>query len=129
MKYEIKTLKLGNGIERLTIIFEDSKLKPLHPFIVDDFSAFTQDYLETFDKVLSGEVERESASGNACYFEADKEKTFIEFLYPEDEDTRETCTVNTRELRSLMDEWVQKRTEFFKTHSKSNPPSRTNFRR
>ena len=114
MKYEIKTLKLDNGSERLTIIFEDKKLKPLHPFIVDDFSAFTQDYLETFDKVLSGEVEREAASGNACYFEADKNKTFIEFLYPKDEDSRETCTVNTRELRSLMDEWLQKKAEFLK---------------
>ena len=115
MKYEIKTLKLDNGTEYLTIIFEDTKLTSLHSFIVDDFSAFTQDYLEIFDNVLSGKVEKDSASGNACSFEVDKEKTVIEFLYPENENEPEICTVNTRELRSLMDEWLQKRAEFLKT--------------
>ena len=114
MKYEIKPLKLDNGSECLTIIFEDKKLMPLHPFIVDDFSAFAQDYLKTFDKVLSGEVESDSASGNACYFEVNKDKTFVEFLFPPDENTREICTVSTRELRSLMDEWMEKRAKFLK---------------
>ena len=60
MKYEIKPLKLDNGTEYLTIIFEDTKLTSLHSFIVDDFSAFTQDYLEIFDNVLSGKVEKDS---------------------------------------------------------------------
>ena len=115
MKYEIKPLKLDNGTEYLTIIFEDTKLTSLHSFIVDDFSAFTQDYLEIFDNVLSGKVEKDSASGNACSFEVDKEKTVIEFLYPENENEPEICTVNTRELRSLMDEWLQKRAELLKT--------------
>ncbi len=112
MNYKIKYIERQGKADDMVFIFDDEH-RILSEFL-DDVDSFTQDYLETFDKVLSGEVARESASGNACYFEADKEKTFIEFLYPEDEDTRETCTVNTRELRSLMDEWIQKRAEFMK---------------
>ena len=68
--------------------------------------------MEIFGNVLSGKVKKDSASGNSCSFEVDKDKTVIEFLYPEDENETEICTVNTRELRALMDEWLQKRAEF-----------------
>lgn len=43
---------------------------------------------------------------------ADKDKTAIEFFYPEDEGEPETCTVNTQELRNLMGDWLAKRKEF-----------------
>ena len=36
-------------------------------------------YLGIFDKVLSGETEKDSASGNACFFEVGKENTIVEF--------------------------------------------------
>jgi hypothetical protein len=79
---------------------------------LDDFTALSKDYLEMFDRVLSGTSKRESACGNCCSFVADKDKTTIEFLYPEDEGEPETCTVNTQELRNLMDDWLAKRKEF-----------------
>ena len=56
--------------------------------------------MEIFGNVLSGKVEKDFASGNACSFEVDKDKTVIEFLYPEDENETESYTVNTRELRT-----------------------------
>ena len=68
--------------------------------------------MEIFGNVLSGKVKKDSASGNSCSFEVDKDKTEIEFLYPEDENETEIYTVNTRELRALMDEWLRKRAEF-----------------
>ncbi|MCQ2053227.1 MAG: hypothetical protein MJZ03_04770 [archaeon] len=53
---------------------------------------------------MSGETEKDFANGNVCFFEMDKENTIIEFFYFEDEENPDTCTVNTKELRSLMDE-------------------------
>ena len=70
------------------------------------------EYMEIFGNVLSGKVKKDSASGISCSFEVDKDKTVIEFLYTEDENETEICTVNTRELRALMDEWLRKRAEF-----------------
>ena len=70
------------------------------------------EYMEIFGNVLSGKVKKDSASGNSCSFEVDKHNTVIEFLYTEDENETEICTVNTRELRALMDEWLRKRAEF-----------------
>ena len=70
------------------------------------------EYMEIFGNVLSGKVKKDSASGNSCSFEVDKDNTVIEFLYTEDENETEICTVNTRELRALMDEWLRKRAEF-----------------
>ena len=70
------------------------------------------EYMEIFGNVLSGKVKKGAASGSACSFEVDKDNTVIEFLYTEDENETEICTVNTRELRALMDEWLRKRAEF-----------------
>ncbi|WP_458450108.1 hypothetical protein [Fibrobacter sp.] len=112
MNYKIKECFFNNGESYLTVLLDDEKLFPVNAFIRDDFTPFSKEYLEIFDNVLSGKVEKDSASGNSCSFEVDKDKTVIEFLYPEDENETEICTVNTRELRALMDEWLQKRAEF-----------------
>ena len=112
MEYTIKECLRNNGTPYLNIIFNDDSFAPLQTFIMDDFSAFSKEYLEIFDKVLSDKSEKESVYGNACSFEVTKDKTIIEFLYPEDEDNPEICSVSTQELRVLMDDWLHKRNEF-----------------
>ena len=59
------------------------------------------EYMEIFGNVLSGKVKKDSASGNSCSFEVDKDNTVIEFLYTEDENETEICTVNTRRTTSI----------------------------
>lgn len=110
MEYQIKYIERDGIVDDMVFIF-DGKLHILSDFL-DDVESFSKDYLEIFDSVLSGKVEKDSASGNACSFEVDKNKTVVELLYPEDENKPETCSVDTCELRSLMDEWLQKRAEF-----------------
>lgn len=113
MEYQVKYIEHQGTIEEMVFVFEE-KYRILTEFL-DDVDSFSKDYLAIFDKVLSGEVEKDSVSGNACSFEVDKENTVIEFLYLEDEENPEVCTVNTKELRSLMDEWLQKRSEFLQS--------------
>lgn len=110
MNYQIKYIEHEGVVEDMVFLFE-GEYHILSEFL-DDVDSFSQEYLEIFDNVLSGKVEKDSASGNACSFEVDKDNTVIEFLYPEDENEPEVCTVNTKELRTLMDEWMQKRAEF-----------------
>lgn len=110
MNYQIKYIEHQGVVEDMVFLFE-GEYHILSEFL-DDVDSFSREYLEIFDNVLSGKVEKDSASGNSCSFEVDKDNTVINFLYPEDENETEICTVNTRELRALMDEWLQKRAEF-----------------
>lgn len=110
MNYTIKYIEHEGVVEDMVFLFE-GEYHILSEFL-DDVDSFSQDYLEIFDNVLSGKAEKDSASGNACSFVVDKDKTVIEFLYPENEDKPEICSVKTKELRALMDEWLQKHAEF-----------------
>ncbi len=110
MNYQIKYIEHQGVVEDMVFLFE-GEYHILSEFL-DDVDSFSREYLEIFDNVLSGKVEKDFASGNSCSFEVDKDKTVIEFLYPEDENETEICTVNTLELRTLMDEWLQRRAEF-----------------
>lgn len=116
MKYQIKHLEYQGKVDEMVFVF-DKEFSVLSDFL-GDVSSFPADYLKIFDDVLAGRTEKDSMSGNACYFEVDAEKTFIDALFPEEENHPECCTVNTRELRQLMDEWLQKRAEFLKLKEK-----------
>ncbi|MBQ2559419.1 MAG: hypothetical protein II565_02330 [Fibrobacter sp.] len=116
MNYEVKYIEEQGKIEDMVFIF-DGNFSILSEFL-DDVESFSKEYLEIFDRLLSGKVEKYSANGNCCSFEADKDKTIVEFLYPENENERKICTVNTHELRLLMDEWLKKKAEFFKSKKK-----------
>lgn len=113
MDYQVKYIEYQGIVEDMIFVFDDN-YHVLTEFL-GDVDSFSKEYLEIFDKVLSGETEKDSASGNACSFEVDKENTVIEFLYSEDEENPDTCTVNTKELRALMDEWLRKRAEFLQS--------------
>ena len=51
-------------------------------------------------------------TGNSTNVVFQKDMTTIEDLFLEGEPT--VCRIQTKELRALMDEWIQKRQEFLK---------------
>ena len=76
-------------------------------YLLDDFSEFTDFYLPAIDKVLRGESEKEELAGNSSYIEFGPVNTFLENLFPADDNVPETCTLDTKELRQVMDEWLE----------------------
>jgi len=69
--------------------------------------------LEYIDKVLNGESEYEDFTGNACYVEVRKDKTKIEYMFTNNE-TEESCEIETSELRELIEIWLTEREAFYK---------------
>lgn len=108
MNYRIKE------IDEKTIIFEFNPPNiVLSLFLEGDFTNFQKELLVLIESVLSGDSKNEEFTGNATHIILGKNWTFIEDSYLEEETT--SCTISTRELRSLMDEWQQKRAEFLKS--------------
>ena len=68
MKYRIEEYKLKNGIEDISIIF-DEKYQLLTTFMSCDVLPFEKWIKSGFDRVLSGKSEYEEVNGNVCYFD------------------------------------------------------------
>ena len=65
MKYRIEEYKLKNGIEDISIIF-DEKYQLLTTFMSCDVLPFEKWIKSGFDRVLSGKSEYEEVNGNVC---------------------------------------------------------------
>ena len=74
MKYRIEEYKLKNGIEDISIIF-DEKYQLLTTFMSCDVLPFEKWIKSGFDRVLSGKSEYEEVNGNVCCAEISP-KTF-----------------------------------------------------
>ena len=96
MKYRIEEYKLKNGIEDISIIF-DEKYQLLTTFMSCDVLPFEKWIKSGFDRVLSGKSEYEEVKGN-------------------------WCDVDTKELRQLIDEWCDK-VQKFKMSITTKPPT------
>ena len=77
-----------------------------------DFTAFQDQFLQLIDDVLASKSKEEEMTGNSTNVVFQKDMTTIEDLFLEGEPT--VCRIQTKELRALMDEWIQKRQEFLK---------------
>lgn len=101
-------------VDDKTIVFDfQPKNVALSLFLEGDFTEFQKDFLRLIDNVLSEKSLEEEMTGNATNVIFKKDETVIEDLYLEGEPI--CCRIPTSELRSLMDEWLQKREEFLKT--------------
>ena len=122
MKYRIEEYKLKNGIEDISIIF-DEKYRLLTTFMSCDVLPFEEWIKSDFDKVLSGEIISKEISGNVCCAEINFKNTKIyNMLIEDDDEYYETCCeVDTKELRQLIDEWCDKVREF-KMSITTKPP-------
>ena len=123
MKYRIEEYKLKNGIEDISIIF-DEKYQLLTTFMSCDVLPFEKWIKSDFDKVLSGEIISKEISGNVCCAEINFKNTKIyNMLIEDDDEYYETCCeVDTKELRQLIDEWCDK-VQKFKMSITTKPPT------
>ena len=106
MKYAVNYFIYNGKPEHVLFDFVPPN-ETLTCFLVDDFSAFKTMYLDAIDKVLRGESGKEELTGNSSYIEFGPVNTFLENLFPADDNVPETCTLDTKELRQVMDEWLE----------------------
>lgn len=111
MEYKIEEYKLENGIEGISIIFDDNKYRLLSTFFSSDVTPFEDWIKEDFDKVLSGQSEYEVVNGNVCCVEIRKNTTKVYDNLAEDAKGN-WCEVDTKEIRILIDEWCDKVRKF-----------------
>ena len=119
MKYRIEEYKLKNGIEDISIIF-DEKYQLLTTFMSCDVLPFEKWIKSGFDRVLSGKSEYEEVNGNVCCAEISPKTTKVYDNLAEDA-MGNWCEVDTKELRQLIDEWCDKVREF-KMSITTKPP-------
>ena len=110
MKYRIEEYKLKNGIEDISIIF-DEKYQLLTTFMSCDVLPFEKWIKSGFDRVLSGKSEYEEVNGNVCCAEISPKTTKVYDNLAEDA-MGNWCEVDTKELRQLIEEWCDKVREF-----------------
>ena len=106
MKYRIEEYKLKNGIEDISIIF-DEKYRLLTTFMSCDVLPFEEWIKSDFDRVISGESEYEEVNGNVCCAEISPKTTKVYDNLAEDA-MGNWCEVDTKELRQLIEEWCDK---------------------
>ena len=121
MKYRIEEYKLKNGIEDISIIF-DEKYQLLTTFMSCDVLPFEKWIKLGFDRVLSGKSEYEEVNGNVCCAEISPKTTKVYDNLAEDA-MGNWCEVDTKELRQLIDEWCDK-VQKFKMSITTKPPHR-----
>lgn len=114
MKYKIDKYKLKNGIEDISIIF-DEKYQILTIFMSCDVIPFEDWIKADFDRVLSGESEYEEVNGNICCAEISLKTTKVYDNLAEDA-MGNWCEVDTQELRQIIEEWCEKVREFKNEH-------------
>lgn len=115
MVYRFEEYKLANGIEDISIIFEDYYYELLATFLSSDITPFEDWTKDAFDKALSGKSEYQVVNGNVCCAEISPKMTKVYDNLAEDA-MGNWCEVNTKELRELIDEWCDKVREFKKLH-------------
>lgn len=124
MKYRIEEYKLKNGIEDISIIF-DEKYQLLTTFMSCDVLPFEKWIKSGFDRVLSGKSEYEEVNGNVCCAEISPKTTKVYDNLAEDA-MGNWCEVDTKELRQLIDEWCDKVQKFKMSTTTKHPTGRLN---
>ncbi len=108
---------LSTGRYLLVVEFEDPQVdRLLSEFIMYDAAAFTDELKAELDKVLSGESDGANISWNDFYTEIRPDVTKVSCDLLNDDYIEESCEVNTRDLRELVEEWCREKKEFFKRH-------------
>lgn len=96
-----------NDKERMTFVFS-KELRILTTFLYCDVSDFPEQYVESIERVLKSK-KFEEISGNMCYAKINFDETFIEDMFPDDEENVECCTVKTVDLKYLIEDWLKKK--------------------
>lgn len=114
-KYWFEENDFGNS-RKILIIRLPEEMLPVQIFLCSDIQGREGSgkwALEYIDKVLNGKSEYEDFTGNACYVEVRKDKTKIEYMFTNN-DTEESCEIETSELKELVEIWLKERESFYK---------------
>ena len=112
MNYKIKYIE-RNG-EKIDLIFEfnDQKENQILPiFLYSEVVNFYNDIKCQLESVLRGEKKHNECSGNSCYWNIGPQETLIVDNFANEGEPSE-ITVDTQELRRLIDEWIAARDKF-----------------
>lgn len=105
--------KEGKPFEMVFDFEDQTKDKILQMFLFEasDFP----DYIKTqIDEVLTGKEELIESHGNCCSWDFEPEDTDIWNMFDDNDETNH-IVVKTKELRTLIDEWLEARKEFKKS--------------
>lgn len=121
LDYNIRYIEYCGRIDDFVFDF-DKNLSLLSTFLSSDVSSFEEWIKSDFDKVLKGECEYKEFFGNVCGVEINPTTTKIyDNLTDNDEERDNTCcTVDTKELRKLIDEWCCELKKFRLTQNPKN---------
>lgn len=103
MNYQIRIIEQDGKAKDIVFDFEQG-YELLSVFLVSDVANFEAWIKEDFDKVLSGKSMYEEVNGNICGVEIRPSTTKI-FDNLADDGMGNWCEIDTKELRTLIDEW------------------------
>ena len=106
LKKKFNTIELKSGEKKLTVVFEDKGYELLSTFFFVEAGSFESWIRQNITEVLQGKAESRDISGNICELIIGKENTVI-YDTLADDGKGSLCTVPTRELLNLLDEWSE----------------------
>lgn len=110
IEHSYGVVTLSNGMQVMSIQFPEEEHQMIGTFLANDVDAFDYWITDTIDAVLAGEKEEDSFGGNVCSIYITPETTTIENDLSQEE---EPCIVDTKELRGLIGEYLEKKSEFY----------------
>ncbi|MBR2683603.1 MAG: hypothetical protein IKE22_10115 [Atopobiaceae bacterium] len=105
---EYATITLNSGKRMLTIAFPDKEYALLSTFFFAEVEAFEGWIRQNIEEVLCGKAEERTISGTICELVITQRDTAISDALAED-GRGNWCSVPTRELLSMIDEWHERR--------------------
>lgn len=107
---EFGIIELKNGEKKLTVVFHDKGYELLSTLFFVEVGSFEEWIRENINDVLQGKAEERDISGNVCGLIIGKENTVVYDMLAED-GIGNRCTLPTRELLSLIDEWHDRKAQ------------------
>ncbi|WP_308602867.1 hypothetical protein [uncultured Fibrobacter sp.] len=105
--YKIEFTSLADGTRTFGFVFDDGP-NVLGTFFASDVEQFSSTIKDQIEQVLSKKKRRVECSGNDCYWNIGPKETLIVDNFANEGDPSE-ITVDTQELRRLIDEWIAAR--------------------
>ena len=108
--YKIDYTTLEDGTKTLNFVFDEGP-NVFTTFFASDVEEFPSIILEQIDQVLSKKKKHFECSGNDCCWDiGPKETLIVDNVAPEG--TPNEITVDTLELRRLINEWIEAKAKF-----------------
>lgn len=108
--YKLECMEFDNGVKFHYFAFEE-ETGILTNFFSGEVINFCNTIKEQIEQVLSKKKKHVECSGNDCYWNIGPKETLIVDNFASDGDPSE-ITVDTRELKRLIDEWIAAKAKF-----------------